>query len=67
MDNTRVAINPFKQKGKGIKVYSSKANVQNLEEPIKPEVQQRCNCPLCRNSRGIGREVRGQFTRYGKV
>jgi hypothetical protein len=67
MDKIRVLQSPFKQKGKGVKVYSSKVKVQNPEEPIEPEVQQGCNCPLCRNSRGIGREVRGQFMRYGKV
>lgn len=67
MDKSTVITNPFKQKGRGVKVYSSKVKANNPEEPSEPEVQQGCTCSLCRMARGITREVRGQFNKYGKI
>jgi hypothetical protein len=67
MDENKVVTNPFKQKGKGVKVYSSKTKTEpsiDIDESIKHEG---CNCALCKMARSITREVRGEFNKYGKV
>lgn len=68
MDNAIMLHNLFKQKGKGVKVYSGRAKGQPpTKQDDVPEEQKACDCRLCRISKGIDREVRGQFMRYGKV
>jgi hypothetical protein len=64
MDKITVVQNPFKQKGKGVKVYSSK---KQPEERPEPEERRQCGCAMCKADRQITREVRGQFNRYGKI
>jgi len=59
--------NPFKQKGKGVKVYSSKSEPE--AKPLQSDTEEikGCNCAMCRAGRQITREVRGQFNKYGKI
>jgi hypothetical protein len=67
MGKMKVVDNPFKQKGLGVKVYSSKRKISAAVKENEEQEQTTCNCSLCRIGRRISREVRGQFSRYGKV
>jgi hypothetical protein len=68
MDEIRIVMNPFYKgrKAKGVKVYDGKRR-KVVRNEHQGQQERECNCSLCRMSKGITREVRGQFNRYGKI